>query len=117
MNVRVGFLAWTGTADSIPSPLVTSWAFPSPTYATNLSASTGNINFGGTGWFNYYVWTEGFSFKNVGIFVLTDNLDSGDYIEMSQCYMTPGNSQVDYFPPSPVLDELHCAEYFGGVFN
>lgn len=119
-NVRAYLLAWSGTADSITSDAISSWgaAGANPTFATNWTAenTASNIAISTT------VSTkkiEGIAIdtpniKNLALLIILDDTDAtvGDFLEIGDMKVEPGESCTDYKNESASYNYTRCLRYF-----
>ena len=117
-NARIGILKWTGTADSVTSDVVGTWASDNtnPTLATSWSYENTPANIGLTTSFARHTVedvTVDSDTKNIAIFVWTDDgtITASDVIGFSEWQCNPGATVNDF--SSPKEDEvLHQVQYY-----
>ena len=122
-NARIGILKWTGTADSVTSDVVGTWASDgtNPTLATNWSYENTPANLGlTTSWARHTVEdvTVDSDTKNIAIFVWTDDgtITASDVIGFSEWQCNPGSTVHAFSTPDIGTVQQSVYYYFQG-FN
>jgi len=117
-TVRIGILKWTGTADSVTSDVVGTWAQDgtNPTLATSWSYENtpADINIT-TSWVRYTVEdiTVDSDTNNIGIFIWIDDgtIAQNDQLDITEWQLNPG-STVDAFSSTSKADVFNQVVYF-----
>ena len=106
-NARIGILKWVGTADSVTSDVVGTWASDgtNPTLATSWSYENTPANIGlTTSWARHTVEdiTVDSNTTNIAIFVWTDDgtITASDVIGFSEWQCNPGSTVHAFGSPS-----------------
>ena len=122
-NARIGILKWTGTADSVTSDVVGTWASDgtNPTLATNWSYENTPANIGlTTSWARHTVEnvTVDSDTKNIAIFVWTDDgtITASDVIGFSEWQCNPG-STVNAFSQPPISTVKEQVDWYVQRYN
>ena len=122
-NARIGILKWTGTADSVTSDVVGTWASDgtNPTLATSWSYENTPANIGlTTSWARHTVEdvTVDSDTKNIAIFVWTDDgtITASDVIGFSEWQCNPG-ATVNAFSSTDQADTLDKVQYYLQRYN
>ena len=118
-NVKAGIIAWSGTADSVTSDVVSAWAVEgtNPTLAANLTFENtpANLNVT-TSWATYSVSAniDTSSTTNVIVFIWSDVTDTstGDFLYITDCQLEQGSNATP-FEHRSFGDELaRCLRYY-----
>ena len=122
-NARIGILKWTGTADSVTSDVVGTWASDgtNPTLATSWSYENTPANIGlTTSWARHTVEnvTVDSDTKNIAIFVWTDDgtITASDVIGFSEWQCNPGATVNDFSSP-PITTVKNQVDYYLQRYN
>jgi len=122
-NARIGILKWTGTADSVTSDVVGTWASDgtNPTLATNWSYENTPANIGlTTSWVRHTVEnvTVDSDAKNIAIFIWTDDgtITASDVIGFSEWQCNLG-STVNAFSQPPITTVKDQVDYYVQRYN
>ena len=125
-TIRIGILKWTGTADSVTSDVVGTWASDGtdPTLATNWSYENtpSDLNLT-TSWQRFTVEnvTVDSDTKNIAIFIWTDDgtITANDQLDVTEWQLNPGATVNDFSSPDEAtalkqvqyyLEELNYAD-------
>lgn len=119
-NVRASLLAWSSTADTITSDVISAWgaAGANPTLAANWTAENTAANLSISTTIatktieNIAVDTA--SLTNLAVMIMVDDTDAtvGDYLEIGDVKLENGATATAYENP-PFADELQrCQRYF-----
>ena len=112
-------IKWQGTADAVPTTLVSNWATNLPTFVAGIEVQQ----------VTYFVFDTFFAFSipasvtlfdNVGVVIITDTqFTAGQTLDIAQAMLVPGSSVVEPKPRRPELEELAIAHYttLGTPFN
>lgn len=118
-NVKAVVLAWTGTADTVTSDVVSAWGADgvTPTWATNWTAENTPSNLGVTNsWAEYRVSAvvDTASVKNLAVFIWCDDTSTtvGDFLYVTDVQLEV-NEVATNFERRPVGVELAlCQRYY-----
>lgn len=117
-NVKAVVLAWTGTADTVTSDVVSAWGADgvTPTWAANWTAENTPSNLGVTNsWAEYRVQAlcDASNIKNLAVFIWCDDTSTtlGDFLYVTDVQLEINNSPTP-FERRPIQTELHlCQRY------
>jgi len=117
-TIRIGILKWTGTADSITSDVVGTWASDGtdPTLATNWSYENtpSDLNLT-TSWQRFTVEnvTVDSDTKNIAIFIWTDDgtITANDQLDVTEWQLNPGATVHDFYSKPTGLVQ-HEVDYY-----
>ena len=117
-TIRIGILKWTGTADSVTSDVVGTWASDGtdPTLATNWSYENtpSDLNLT-TSWQRFTVEnvTVDSDTNNIAIFIWIDDgtITANDQLDVTEWQLNPG-ATVNDFSSGSKTEELKKVEYF-----
>ena len=119
-NVKAGVLAWSGTADSVTSDVVSAWAVEgtNPTLATNWTYENTPANLSvTTSWVRYKI--ENISVDtagtgNVAVFIWSDVTDTstGDSLFITDVQLEPGATANDYRRDHVGTTMANCQRYY-----
>lgn len=121
-NVKAVVLAWTGTADTVTSDVVSAWNADgvTPTWATNWTAENTPSNLGVTNsWAEYRLSAlcDASNIKNLAVFIWCDDTSTtlGDFLYVTDVQLEINNSPTP-FERRPIGTELAlCQRYFYSV--
>lgn len=118
-NVKAVVLAWTGTADTVTSDVVSAWGADgvTPTWATNWTAENTPSNLGVTNTWNTYrvsALCDASAIKNLAVFIWCDDTSTtlGDFLYITDVQLEQ-NVQPTPFERRPYGVELQlCQRYY-----
>lgn len=118
-NVKAVVLAWTGTADTVTSDVVSAWGADgvTPTWATNWTAENTPSNLGVTNsWqeFRVSAFCDASAIKNLAVFIWCDDTSTtlGDFLYVTDVQLEINESPTP-FERRPVGVELAlCQRYY-----
>ena len=118
-NVKAVVLAWTGTADTVTSDVVSSWGADgvTPTWATNWTAENTPSNLGVTNsWAEYRVQAlcDASNIRNLAVFIWCDDTSTtlGDFLYVTDVQLEI-NEVATNFERRPIQTELQlCQRYY-----
>lgn len=118
-NVKAVVLAWTGTADTVTSDVVSAWGADgvTPTWAANWTAENTPSNLGVTNTWNTYrvsALCDASAIKNLAVFIWCDDTSTtlGDFLYITDVQLEI-NNQATPFERRPYQIELSlCQRYY-----
>ena len=118
-NVKAGIIAWSSTADSVTSDVVSAWAVEgtNPTLASNLTFENTPANLSvTTSWATYSVSAniDTSSTTNVIVFIWSDVTDTtaGDFLYITDCQLEQGSNATPYERRNYGEEEARCLRYY-----
>ena len=118
-NVKCAIVAWSGTADSVTSDIISAWGVEgtNPTLIANATYENSPANLNVTTSYAKYVVSAAVdtaSTKNIIVFIWSDVTDTtaGDFLYITDVQLEPG-SQASGFETLPIdVNLARCQRYF-----
>jgi hypothetical protein len=123
-NVKCAIVAWSGTADTVTSDIISAWGAEgtNPTLIANATYENSPANLNVTTSYAKYVVSAAVdtsSTKNIIVFIWSDVTDTtaGDFLYITDVQLEPG-SQASGFEFMPIDVNLgRCLRYFSKSYN
>jgi hypothetical protein len=123
-NVKCAIVAWSGTADTVTSDIISAWGAEgtNPTLIANATYENSPANLNVTTSYAKYVVSAAVdtsSTKNIIVFIWSDVTDTtaGDFLYITDVQLEPG-SQASGFEFMPIDTNLaRCQRYFEKSYN
>ena len=119
-NVKAAVIAWSGTADSVTSDVVSAWNAEgtAPTLATNWTYENTAANLSVTTSFADYkienISVDTSSTNNVAVFIWSDvtDTDAGDFLYITDVQLEPGATANDFKRETHDATLSKCQRYY-----
>lgn len=123
-TMRAAILAWSSTADSVTSDVVSAWGASgtNPTLATNWTAENTAADLTLTDSFQTFSVSADIdtaSAKNIAVFLYYNNADGtvSDFIYVTDVQLERGSEATPFERRTDVVEELLCKRYFSKSYN